>query len=129
MVSRARRVRSTFTAREPHSELSFLARRRDTLVIHMSRATFRIAPALLTIVALGLALQLAIGLQVLGPLGERGVMLAVGVSLVCFAGAFRMIRRALISLATEAARLQELAIGWEAGAAPSAPSLATHDTS
>jgi two-component system cell cycle sensor histidine kinase PleC len=95
----------------------------------MSRATLRIAPALLTIVALGLALQLAIWLQLGGSFGERGLWLALGASLVCFAGAFRVIRRALLSLATEAARLQELAIGWEAGAAPSAPSLAAHDTS
>jgi signal transduction histidine kinase len=103
--------------------------RRDTLVMHMSRAPSRIAPALLTILVLGLSLQAAIWCSLPGA-GSRGDwVLAAGASIACLVLGFHLVRSALLSLATEAARLQELAIGWETADALSAPSLAEHDSS
>jgi signal transduction histidine kinase len=97
--------------------------------MHMSRAPFRIAPALLTILALGLALQAAIWSSLAAAGAHGRWVLALGASIACFGAGFHVVRRALLSMALEAERLQELAIGWDTSDALSAPSLARYDSS
>jgi signal transduction histidine kinase len=95
----------------------------------MPREPFRTAPALFVVVGAGLTLQLVVWLSFGGAANRTQVLLALAATALSFFVALNLLRRALRALALSAARLQEIAIGWESGRAVSAPSLAATDHS
>jgi signal transduction histidine kinase len=76
-----------------------------------------------------LLLQAAVWMQWSALPLSREVLIAAVVTATCAWVAFHGVRRALRSLAVQAARLQESAIGWDPARAVRMPSLATSDPS
>jgi signal transduction histidine kinase len=85
-------------------------------------------PVLGVVLGLGLLAQTVWWAQATGIGRGADIALALALGTLCLAWGWHMLRRALYPLVVESFRLQEMAIGWEAGRAISAPSHAGTDT-
>ncbi len=82
---------------------------------------------LVGLLALALVVQAVLWVESSGLGPWLGVVVALGLGLLCFGLGLRLLKRALLPLSFEAFRLQEMAIGWEAGRALSSPPVHTRD--